>query len=86
MNLNDKSRILVLAEIIDMNAKEIRMLAENGDSVQVYFAIDMESMLMFDQDTDFRKLEARCQKSEKREIYITSLKSTLRLQNTDKTN
>lgn len=86
MNLNDKSRILVLAEIIDMNAKEIRMLAENGDSVQVYFAIDMESMLMFDQDTDFRKLEARYQKSEKREIYITSLKSTLRLQNTDKTN
>lgn len=77
MNPKDKNRISFLAEVVEQNAKEIRMLTENGDMVKEYFAIDLDTNELFARDVEFKKLELTCQKSERKHIAITMLKSVL---------
>ena len=78
MNRNDTNRVNVLGKLIQNAVNEIISISENGDSTNTYFAIDMETKTVFDSETDFKILEARCQKSDKTNIAICNLKSTLK--------
>ena len=78
MNRNDTNRINILGKLIQGATNEIISLSENGDSMNTYYAINIENRTVFDEDTDFKKLEERCQKSNLSSIAICNLKSMLK--------
>lgn len=78
MTPKDKNRVAFLSEVIEQNAKEIKLITENGDIIKEYFAIDLTTSEVFLKDVDFKKIEAEAQKSGREHIAIASLKSILK--------
>lgn len=77
MNLKEKHEDFILSKAISQNATQLISILENGDQVKEYFAIDLTTKEMFAKDIDFKKIELECQKSERKHIAITMLKSVL---------
>jgi len=78
MNRNDTNRINFLGKQIQSATNEIISISENGDTTNTYYAIDLINRSVFDEDTDFKRIEERCQKSNLSSIAICNLKSMLK--------
>lgn len=78
MNRNDTNRVNVLGKMAQSAISEIISISENGDSTNTFYAIDLETKEAFDTENDFKKLEERCQKSNRNSIAICNLKSVLK--------